>query len=892
VATLLAALVIAGLALVPPALAQDCPELAGRWPYGPAYSVAVFGSHAFFGSGTVLVVADVSNAAEPLEVGEVVLSGIVWGVAASGNYAYVAADGLRVIDVSTPASPIEVGFLETPGGAFGVAVSGNYAYVAEGYNGLRVIDVSTPASPIEVGLFDTPGNAEGVAVSGNYAYIADGDQGLKVIDVSDPTDPDQVGSLEIPGIAGGVAVSGNDAYVTDGRWSGITNDVDDGLRVIDVSTPASPIEVGFFDPPGYTRGVAVSGSYAYVTNGNFGVDDGLRVIDVSTPASPIEVGFLDTSGPNGVAVSGGYAYVADNGAGLRVIDVSDPTGPSEVSILDTPGWAHEAAVSGSQAYVASDHDGLWVIDVSGPSNPFEVGYLDFEGPAQGVAVSGSYAYVAAHGEGLLVIDVSTPESPSKVGSVDTLGYAWDVAVSGSYAYVTNSNDGLCDGLWVIDVSIPASPTEVGFFEILGDAQDVAVSGSYAYVTNSNEGFYDGLWVIDVATPASPIGVGFFDTPGHAQDVAVSGNYAYVADWDGGLRVIDVSTPSNPIEVGFFLYGLEPASGVAVSGSYAYVTWTTALRVIDVSDPLSPAEVGHSDTPGDATDVTYAGGRLYVAESNAGMEIFWECGVKVFADGFESGDTSAWSGFWSRKVEVVDSAARSGNFGLRVTTGVTCSPNDLTITSPPLISGDFEACNSITVSGVEVVSPGATFRAGSVISLDNDFSVASEVDFTAVIDPSLPSPFAWVQDDSPTAETTYKAVFYSRLDALNLAIDDELDHFVGYSSNGDAQFRLVLRKDPILIQDRLAILAREDGGAFVEYPSDFLLPAGYNRIEIAWRAGAGDGEFLVSINGAPLAGLTGLNNNGSRIDFVKWGAVGGTLTSTTGAMELDEFVSLR
>jgi hypothetical protein len=177
-------------------------------------------------------------------------------------------------------------------------------------------------------------------------------------------------------------------------------------------------------------------------------------------------------------------------------------------------------------------------------------------------------------------------------------------------------------------------------------------------------------------------------------------------------------------------------------------------------------------------------------------------------------------------------------------------------------------------------------------LDNDFSVASEVDFTAVIDPSLPSPFAWVQDDSPTAETTYNAVFYLRLDALDLAVDDELDHFVGYSSNGDAQFRLVLRKNPILPENRLAILAREDSGGFVEHTLDFPLPAGYNRIEIAWRAGAGDGEFLVSINGAPLEGLTGLNNDGSQIDFVKWGAVGGTLTSTTGAMLLDEFVSLR
>ena len=79
--------------------------------------------------------------------------------------------------------------------------------------------------------------------------------------------------------------------------------------MIDVSTPASPIEVGFVDTPGALPdvAVAVSGSYAYVAGWR-----GLRVIDVSTPASPIEVGFLDTPGcGQGVAVSGSYAYVAD-----------------------------------------------------------------------------------------------------------------------------------------------------------------------------------------------------------------------------------------------------------------------------------------------------------------------------------------------------------------------------------------------------------------------------------------------------------------------------------------------------------------------------------------------------------------------------------------------------
>ena len=69
----------------------------------------------------------------------------------------------------------------TSGFAYGVAVSGNYAYVADGSPGLQVIDVSNPANPQRVGGYDTSGTARSVAVSGNYAYVAAGTRGLMIL---------------------------------------------------------------------------------------------------------------------------------------------------------------------------------------------------------------------------------------------------------------------------------------------------------------------------------------------------------------------------------------------------------------------------------------------------------------------------------------------------------------------------------------------------------------------------------------------------------------------------------------------------------------------------------------------------------------------------------------
>jgi hypothetical protein len=119
-------------------------------------------------------------------------------------------------------------------------------------------------------------------------------------------------------------------------------------------------------------------------------------------------------------------------------------------------------------------------------------------------------------------------------------------------------------------------------------------GSYAYVAGDGVVFRE-IVGRRVSVPGEG---GFVETPDFAEGVAVSGSYAYVADGGGGLRVIDVSTPSAPEKVGY-ADTLGYVHGVAVAGIYAYV-----------------------------------GG--YV-----GLAVFQGC--TVFEDGFESGDTSAWSG---------------------------------------------------------------------------------------------------------------------------------------------------------------------------------------------------------------------------------------------------------
>jgi hypothetical protein len=139
--------------------------------------------------------------------------------------------------------------------------------------------------------------------------------------------------------------------------------------------------VGFWNTPSYAYDVAVAGSYAYVADGYAG----LRVIDISDPTAPLEVGSCSTPGDaHGVAVAGSYAYVADGSGGLRVIDVSDPSALAEVEYWDTPGRASRVAVAEGYVYLGDGGWGLLVFP--------EISHTWFEDDDAAIAYSDNGAW--------------------------------------------------------------------------------------------------------------------------------------------------------------------------------------------------------------------------------------------------------------------------------------------------------------------------------------------------------------------------------------------------------------------------------------------------------------------------------------------------------------------
>jgi len=103
----------------------------------------------------------------------------------------------------------------------------------------------------------------------------------------------------------------------------------------------------------------------------------------------------------------------------------------------------------------------------------------------------------------------------------------------------------------------------------------------------------------------------------------------------------VSTPSAPFEVGSIpQYG--PSRNVTISDNHAFVSFSySGLVIFDLTNPTAPVEVGGYETVGYTYDFARSGFLACVADATAGMTLLTlEC--PLFADGFESGDTTEWS----------------------------------------------------------------------------------------------------------------------------------------------------------------------------------------------------------------------------------------------------------
>jgi hypothetical protein len=276
-----------------------------------------------------------------------------YAVALSGNYAYLAANGLAIVDISNPSAPQLVGRYDLGIPVYGLALAGNQAYLAAS-NGMRVIDISNPANPRRLDHDDYIRAACAIAIAGNYAYLAVTNGEVLAYDIRDPSLPLYTdGYTPGPSPTRGLALADGYLYLLKEM----------ALYIVSLHNPALPqystdvsLACLWFGSCARFCSVAAKGTYFYL-----GMTSGR--LNVFSLGQRTPIGSCGTKGLiRSMAFEGTCAYLAEGATGLEVVDVSDPTAPLPLGSYHIPGQAYGVAVTNNRVYVADGDGGLTILE--------------------------------------------------------------------------------------------------------------------------------------------------------------------------------------------------------------------------------------------------------------------------------------------------------------------------------------------------------------------------------------------------------------------------------------------------------------------------------------------------------------------------------------------------
>ncbi len=261
-------------------------------------------------------------------------------------------------------------------------------------NGTSIVNVSDPCNPFEVDFVDGPNTIwRDIKTWGNYAYVTnEGDEGIKIIDLSNLPGP-----------------------VSSSNWDGgLYANSQNGFVSFETSHNI------FIDENGI----------GYIVGANFG-NRGCIIIDIAAnPLNPPILNIYNDNYVHDVFVRGDTMWLSEINAGrMAIFDVSDKTNLQLIGLANTPdGAAHNAWVSDDNNYMfTTDETGggkVTCFNVSNLSNIFiEDVYVSSLGGNDAVPhnvhVLGDYLVTSHYHDGITIVDISNPSNLVEVDAHDT-----------------------------------------------------------------------------------------------------------------------------------------------------------------------------------------------------------------------------------------------------------------------------------------------------------------------------------------------------------------------------------------------------------------------------------------------------------------------------------------
>jgi choice-of-anchor B domain-containing protein len=253
------------------------------------------------------------------------------------DYIYIVSEGngagagLQIVSMANPESPVLVNtYTATFTTAHTVTIDHDRALLyANGANGqaggMRILSLANPASPVQVGswfgLYVHDSHVRGDTLFAACIYAGQ----AVALDVSNVAAPAVLGQWSTPGNFthnSWTSEDGNHLFTTDENATGY-------LTVYDISDLGNVVEVAQFsaNPNAIVHNVRVKGDTAFVSY----YTEGVRLLDISDPTTPVEFGYYDTW----PGASGGFHGDWD-------VDPFYPSGVFIVSDIESGLWIFRA----------------------------------------------------------------------------------------------------------------------------------------------------------------------------------------------------------------------------------------------------------------------------------------------------------------------------------------------------------------------------------------------------------------------------------------------------------------------------------------------------------------------------------------------------------------------
>lgn len=365
------------------------------------------------------------------------------------------------------------------------------------------IGQSTVSSPVDLpikptsalGAVDLPGEAWDLAVQDGYAYAAVGGAGLRVIDVSNPATPSVVGAVATPGFARKILVLGRYAFV--GEREGM-------LQVIDVATPSAPAIVGSVRTPGEMFDMTRYRDRLYVATGA-----ALYIIDISDAVVPKVVRAVTVSA--GAGEVDWHAATVDGDLLIQIVD--------HETFTDDCYYCVKLLIHD----LSSDRDAPLLRGTFGPALPNW--NREFE-PGDYVTVSAANGRAYAVGQDwVLAFDIADPAAPKYLGYFDARMYrfGWeDMNIHGRVGVLAYMEDDE-KRVWLGDLRDPKSMMMNGSIDLspLGPYHGTAIASNHELVYTTGMNFYRTRTYLGQVT--SKFYTGRYDTISDTAGIAPSGS---------------------------------------------------------------------------------------------------------------------------------------------------------------------------------------------------------------------------------------------------------------------------------------------------------------------------------------------------------------------------------